>query len=711
MSIRFGLQGRFMLAILAGLLVVAGLAATLWQRQTRVFVEVAQVSSETVHELTFDALESRGRQLASDLAAQLVNPLYFMDLEQIAERTDAAGRQPGVSSVLVFDKDMRVVHDGTTLIVRYGERIRDNRDRPGSEVEVQWGDGVMEVRAAIVLADNAIGGLRLTFDLAGVQIQQRTAQQRLADRQSAATSTYRIWLAGLLGTLGLLGIVVSWLVSRGLVAPIRMLADAARDIEAGRYRQIQLASPRNDEMGELIRSFARMADGVEKHEREVRRIAYTDSLTGLPNRLALREILDVKLQGQGAGGFALVLMFIDLDDFKRVNDTMGHEAGDRVLIQLADRIREHAGKAAGVEVQVARFGGDEFVAVMVCEEPRLRAARVADAIIDALLAPVRLRGREQFLGASIGITVFPDDARSASQLIKNGDIAMYQAKLAGKNCYRFYSRALDDAMADRVQLEHDLRGALEREELKLYYQPVVSTNEQTLRGVEALLRWEHPARGLLMPAEFIEVAEQGGLIAMIGAYVLTRACCDIAALSDLHAAPGLFVSVNVSARQMRSGDLVDHVSSALAASGLASTRLRLELTETAVLSDEALAIAQFTRLRATGVRVWLDDFGTGFSGLSHLRRVPVDGVKIDRSFVADLLDDPDDVALTSAIIALAHSLGIGVVAEGVEDLEQLRVLSEHGCEMVQGFLIAKAMPVSMLRDWIAHRALVARISP
>jgi len=700
MSVRLGLQGRFMVVILAGLLVVAGLAATLWQRQTRAFAEMAQVSSETVHELTFDALERRGRQLASDLAAQLVNPMYFLDMEQIAERTGAALRQPDVASVLVFDDQFRIVHDGTPTGARYGERLRDNREHPGGDVVVQWGDGVMEVRSAILLADDVIGGLRITFDLAGVQVQQSAAQQRLAERQAVATATYRIWLAGLLALLGVLAFFVSWLVSRRLVLPIRMLADAARDIEAGRYQQIQLASPRNDEMGELIRSFARMVDGVEKHEREVRRIAYTDSLTGLPNRLALREILDAHLLGQRGAGRGLVLMFIDLDDFKRVNDTMGHEAGDRVLIQIAERIREHAGKAAGVDVQVARFGGDEFVAVMQCDEPRLRAARVADAIIDALLAPIRLRGREQFLGASIGITIFPDDARSASQLIKNGDIAMYQAKLAGKNCYRFYNRALDDAMADRVQLEHDLRSALEREELRLYYQPVVASSDHTLRGVEALLRWEHPARGLLMPAEFIDVAEQGGLIAMIGAYVLHRACADMAELS-----PDLFVSVNVSARQMRSGDLVNQVTSALTSSGLTSTRLRLELTETAVLSDEALAVAQFTRLRATGVRVWLDDFGTGFSGLSHLRRIPVDGVKIDRSFVADLLDDPDDVALTSAVIALAHSLGIGVVAEGVEDIEQLRILSEHGCEMVQGFLIAKAMPLSMLRDWIRHRVV------
>lgn len=709
-SIRLGLQARFMLAMLATLLVVMALAWALWQRQSQTFRELTQLSAESVHELTFDELARRGGAMATQLADRLINPIYYLDLDRIGELAAAARTQPDVAYVLVYDTRGRIIHDGTRNIVSYGEPVVGlpaPDPTADSATLIQWGSGVMDATHAVVLGDERIGGVRIGFSLKASQAQQARAQAQLAQRQQQATDTYRLWLAGLLGLLLIVASALSLLVSRGMVGPIRMLAEAARHVEAGRYRQIALESGRRDEMGALIRAFSRMSDSVERHERDVRRMAYTDALTGLPNRLALRELLDLKLIHQHADGQGLALLFIDLDDFKRVNDTLGHEAGDRVLVRVAERIRDSARLIAGGHVQVARFGGDEFVAVVESEEPRLRAARVADAVIEALLEPVHVAGRDLFLGSSIGITVFPDDASSTSQLIKNGDIAMYQAKLSGKACYRFYSRVMDDAMADRVQLEHDLRGALERHELRLYYQPVVSTHDGSLHGMEALLRWEHPQRGLIMPAAFVEVAEQCGLITPIGAYALEQACRDTMAIAAAcPSAANLFVSVNVSARQLRSGDLVEVVSHAIALTGLPASRLRVELTETALLGDEVLAGALLSRLRAIGVRVWLDDFGTGFSGLSHLRRVPVDGVKIDRSFVADLLDDPDDLALTTAIIALAHSLGIGVVAEGVEDVEQLRVLARHGCDLAQGFLVARPMPVSVLIDWVQRRPVL-----
>lgn len=710
MPIRLGLQARFMLAMLATLLVVVALALALWQRQSQTFRELTQLSAESVHELTFDELARRGSAMATQLADRLINPIYYLDLDRIGELAAAARTQPDVAYVLVYDPQGRIIHDGTRNIVSYGEPVVGllaPDPKADSAALIQWGSGVMDATHAVVLGDERIGGVRIGFSLKALQAQQARAQAQLAQRQEQATYTYRLWLAGLLGLLLILASGLSLLVSRGMVGPIRMLAEAARHVEAGRYRQIALESGRRDEMGALIRAFSRMSDSVERHERDVRRMAYTDALTGLPNRLALRELLDLKLIHQHADGQGLALLFIDLDDFKRVNDTLGHEAGDRVLVRVAERIRDSARLIAGGNVQVARFGGDEFVAVVESEEPRLRAARVADAVIEALLEPVHVGGRDLFLGSSIGITVFPDDAGSTSQLIKNGDIAMYQAKLSGKACYRFYSRVMDDAMADRVQLEHDLRGALERHELRLYYQPVVSTHDGSLHGMEALLRWEHPQRGLIMPAAFVEVAEQCGLITPIGAYALEQACRDTMAIAAAcPSAANLFVSVNVSARQLRSGDLVEVVSHAIARTGLPASRLRVELTETALLGDEVLAGALLSRLRGIGVRVWLDDFGTGFSGLSHLRRVPVDGVKIDRSFVADLLDDPDDLALTTAIIALAHSLGIGVVAEGVEDVEQLRVLARHGCDLAQGFLVARPMPASVLIDWVQRRPVL-----
>jgi EAL domain-containing protein (putative c-di-GMP-specific phosphodiesterase class I) len=271
-------------------------------------------------------------------------------------------------------------------------------------------------------------------------------------------------------------------------------------------------------------------------------------------------------------------------------------------------------------------------------------------------------------------------------LLKNGDIAMYQAKVAGKSCYRFYSRAMDQAVERRVRMEQDLRGAWERGELSLAYQPILRLEDRRLVGAEALLRWQHPQQGLIAPSVFIDVAEQTGLIETIGPQVLSAACRDAVRWhEEFERGSGLFVSVNVSPRQLRTGTLPDQVASILRATGLSASQLHLELTETAVIGDELQASALLSRLRSTGVKVWLDDFGTGFSGLSHLRRVPVDGVKIDRSFVADVLHDPDDLALTTAIIAMAHSLGITVVAEGVEQEGQYTVLRERGCDLAQGF--------------------------
>lgn len=703
MSLRLGLQGRYLLLVALAIVVVLASALLLWQRQSQTFARLAEASREAVHELTFDALQASGEQLAIDLAAQLANPLYNLDLDRIGEFTATAMRRSGVLSIEVFDAQGHLLHDGSNSLDRFGEAVRLSAPDLGPDIgpRVQWGDGVMEVSHPVLLGDEAIGGVRIRYSLATVQAQQRKAEDVLGQRQQRATQTYRIWLMGLLFVLIAFAAVVSFMVSRMLVQPIRLLAEAARDVEAGRYRHLQLSSQRNDEIGDLIRSFALMIEGVERHEREVRRIAYTDNLTGLPNRLALRELLELKLGQQRDSGNGVAVLFIDLDDFKQVNDTLGHEAGDRVLIEMAGRIRESAGRAAEVDVPVARFGGDEFVAVIEGVDARLRAARVADAVIDALLAPVRLRGREQFLGASIGITVAPEDARSASQLIKNCDIAMYQAKLAGKNCYRFYSRAQDEKVTERVLIENDLRQALHNDRFELHYQPVVALSDGAMVGVEALLRWRHPERGLLLPGAFIEVAEHSGLIGAIGAWVLRRACADIAALNARRGGkPPLFVSVNVSARQLRSGELPEQVAYALAQSRLDARLLRLELTENAVLEDEAQAAMLLARVRETGVRVWLDDFGTGFSGLSHLRRVPVDGVKIDRSFVADLDHDADDVALTSAIIALAHSLGISVVAEGVEQASQRAKLAELGCDYIQGWLLAAAMDVPALTTLI-----------
>ena len=356
----------------------------------------------------------------------------------------------------------------------------------------------------------------------------------------------------------------------------------------------------------------------------------------------------------------------------------------------------------GDDALLARFGGDEFVILIQDGDVRGSATRLAEKLVAELGRPIVVQDRQVFLGTSIGITLFPEDASGATALMKNGDIAMYQAKVAGKNCYRFYSRAMDQAVERRVRMEQELRGAWERGELSLMYQPVFRMADSRIVGAEALLRWQHPELGMVAPSVFIDVAEQSGLIEIIGPRVLRAACAAAARWGgNREAMDPLFVSVNVSPRQLRSGDLPDVVAECLRDTGLPASRLHLELTETAVISDEAHASALLATLHRTGVKVWLDDFGTGFSGLSHLRRVPVDGVKIDRSFIADMLRDPDDLALTTAIIAMAHSLGITVVAEGVEKEGQFNLLRERGCDLAQGYWLGYPVTAAEFAQLVA----------
>jgi diguanylate cyclase (GGDEF)-like protein len=697
MTLRFGLQARYF--VLMGLTLALTLAAFVfaWEQQSRGFNEVAGISREAMHDTALQGFRKRGEAVAKLLADAMTNPLYYFDLQSVGEIARSALQQPDVSYVLVFDRDGRVIHDGSGDIPTFGQPMRDAFAWEAVSAEAlhtQMSEEVVDVALPIRIGDERLGGVRVGLSLSGLKQAEQAAQAALLQRAESASRRSLSVLAALFTSLLVVGLMLAIMVSRGLVRPIRRLAQAAHDVESGNYHKGAIDSERRDEVGDLEQAFSRMSESVGKHDRDIRRLAYGDSLTGLPNRLAFREALDQRVVTAQASGSRLALLFVDLDDFKRVNDTLGHDAGDDVLSQFAGRIRQCVQLATGAEPEVARFGGDEFVALIAAEDVRDDAARLAEAILAELQRPLQLHGRQVFLGASVGITVFPEDAASAAMLLKNGDIAMYQAKVAGKNCYRFYSRAMDQAVERRVRLEHDLRGAWERGELSVSYQPIFQLANGRLAGAEALLRWQHPTHGMIPPSVFIDVAEQTGLIESMGKHVLQRACSEATTWQRDSEAP--FVSVNVSARQLRVGDLVATVAHALQASGLPAERLHLEITETAVMGDEIQTSALLARLRAMGVKIWLDDFGTGFSGLSHLRRVPVDGVKIDRSFVADVLRDPDDLALTSAIIAMAHSLGITVVAEGVENEGQFSVLRERGCDHAQGYWLGRPMAATEL---------------
>jgi diguanylate cyclase (GGDEF)-like protein len=682
-----------LLMLAAVLLLVTGLFAALWLHERRSNHDARVLSAQAVQQVAREGLLIRGEALSSQLADAATNPLYYLDLAKLGELARSALRQPDVVYVVIHDAQGRVVHDGSGDIPAFGQPMDDAMAYEALNaqgVHGQWSEKLLDVASPIRIGGERIGGVRVGLSRGNADRREREVLVPLTERLEAAHREHMVWIATLLAALVAIGAAAFALLQRRVLLPISELAEAASRIEQGRYDDVRLESHREDEVGELVRAFSRMSDSVDRHDRDIRRMAYTDPLTGLSNRLAFREMLDERLRTLQASSGELALLFVDLDDFKRVNDTLGHEAGDEVLGQLSMRIRLAVERMGGVGAQIARFGGDEFIVLFMADDIRSSSGQLAEALIEEVQRPMVLRGRQVFLGASVGITLFPFDADSASSLLKNADVAMYQAKVAGKGCYRFYSKAMDQAVERRVQLEQDLRGAWERGELSLQYQPIYRLDDRRLMGAEALCRWQHPLLGTVPPAVFIEVAEQSGLIDLLGRQVLAQACRDAAQWTQPGQEPP-FVSVNISPRQLRTGDLPDVVASALAESGLQPRQLHLELTETAVLGDEVQASALLSRIRATGVRVWLDDFGTGFSGLSHLRRVPVDGVKIDRSFVSDVLRDPDDLALTSAIIAMAHSLGITVVAEGIELEGQYEVLRERGCDQGQGFWLGRPL--------------------
>jgi diguanylate cyclase (GGDEF)-like protein len=696
---RIGLRGKFILSLLLTTLLWVAVLLAGWRSASNAMDDVQQQSEATSREQGRMALAERGTELANFLADTLTNPVYYTDLLTVREVARSALDQPDIEYVLVYDVEGRVIHDGSADIPRFGQVMDDamaSATINAIEPLVQWTTERLDASAPIRIGDLRLGGVRIGLSLGRTEgalaVESAGARERF---RRAFSGPAHLLAIGFLA-LSLWFIVAGWLVARGLVRPIRELAVRAREIERGRFEHHH-GSRRRDELGELIRAFGRMSEAVRRHHHDIRKLAYHDSLTGLPNRLMFRELLDEAIAEYRGSGLGLALLFVDLDDFKRINDTLGHDAGDEVLIEFAGRLkRALTSPEAPSQPVFARLGGDEFVAVVSGLDARRKGEYAASELLNQLKQPFLIGGKSLLVGASIGITVFPNDAHTSKLLLKHGDLAMYQAKQRGKNCYLFFAGHLTEAAEERLGLEHDLREAMEQGQLDVAYQPIHELGSGRLVGAEALLRWRHPLRGAVPPSIFVPVAEACGLIDSLGEWVLDRACRD--AVIWQRTAPGLSVAVNLSGRQLQRADLGDRVRATLERHQLAPQLLHLELTESSLLHDEQLAFAALGQLRATGVRVWLDDFGTGFSGLSHLRRARVDGVKIDRSFITDILTDPEDLALASAIIAMAHSLSMQVIAEGVETEAQFALLRARGCDLAQGFWISAAVsPDELLR--------------
>jgi diguanylate cyclase (GGDEF)-like protein len=429
--------------------------------------------------------------------------------------------------------------------------------------------------------------------------------------------------------------------------------------------------------------------GQRRQQEQIAFLARHDSLTKLPNRVLFSEALHQACDNCETS--SLALLCLDLDHFKVVNDTLGHATGDGVLVAVGERLR---GCIREFDL-AARLGGDEFAAILMTDDVQ-EAGRIASRIIERVSRPYHFDGQLVQLGMSIGITMAPADAKNPAALMKNADLALYRAKTDGRGVWRLYDPEMDERLQGRRALQSALRLALQRQEMRLDFQPIIDFADRRIIGAEALLRWQHPERGLLAPAEFISIAEESGLIGQIGEWVLHQAC-DVAASWPEH----VVIAVNLSPLQFRDPGLLEMIEHALAAAGMAPGRLELEITETTVLETSSQTVDALWALHRRGVRVALDDFGTGYSSLSYLRRFPFDKIKIDRSFIRDLGYEKDDSSIILAIIGLAERMNMVVTAEGVETPEQAELLTSYGCAQAQGFLFHRPMPASAIAAVIA----------
>ncbi len=461
-----------------------------------------------------------------------------------------------------------------------------------------------------------------------------------------------------------------------------------------------------DDNGRLTNYIAVTSDisAIKQSQERIQHLAHHDPLTGLPNRLLFNARLEHGLQRADREGVRVAVLFLDLDNFKPINDGLGHPVGDRVLQEVAKRL----GSRVRQGDTVARIAGDEFSIILEGIAETRDASMLAEKLLVVLDTPIAIDGRELHVTASIGISLYPDDGGDVTTLMKNADAAMYRAKEHGRNRYCFYTGELTKAALERLEIENALRKALSRNQLEVYFQPQYSLSTGRLAGAEALLRWQHPELGSVSPSRFVPIAESTGLILPIGEWVLRNACTQARAWQEAGFDIGR-IAVNVAGQQIQHAKIVDAVADALEASGLDPRHLELEITESFIMQQAERAIGTLQTLRGLGVKLAIDDFGTGYSSLSYLKRLPIDRLKLDRSFVSDIPRNPDDIAIARAVIALGKSLELEVVAEGVESAEQQAFLESEGCDLVQGFLYSRPVPAAEM-EAVVRRGKTAIVS-
>ena len=650
--------------------------------------------------LPLEELQKGTRRIAQRDFASRVTVTSRDEFEQLAASFNTMAIQLGrqfnaLATAAEIDRAVLSATDATTIVDTILGRIRDVF--PCSIVSVTLGvpDGAKSLTS--VIQDYETGQRHVArVGLRSPDVQAILAGPEVVEVPSGASAPAYLEPLAELGATSFVVLPLSYQRQLSGIIALGERFDLAPS-EEDRLQMRRLA-----DQAAVALANARMLD-------QVRELAYYDSLTGLPNRLSYKERLAYALEQASRNQRLVAAFFIDLDHFSRINDTLGHEVGDQLLRQVAVRLRsccrereDEVGPAfTTLAPEVARLGGDEFTVIMPGLHDPQDAAKLARRIITSFAQPIRVGTHEIFINASIGIAIYPFDGEDLDTLLMHADTAMYKAKEQGGNSYQTYSKSMTTTALQRLTLENDLRRALDRNEFEVHYQPIVDAYTGTVVGAEALLRWRHPELGLLLPSEFIPIAEENGLIIPMGEWVLQAACLQNRAWQDA-GLPRIRVGVNLSSRQLKRR-LTDSVSRALQLSGLEPRYLSLELTESVLVNHHKEGTEALHALRAMGLHLSVDDFGTGYSSFSYLKHFPLDTLKIDRSFIREIAIHPDDAAITTAIIAMGHALGLRVIAEGVETEAHLSLLQKQGCDEVQGYLVGRPVPADRFEEHLTRK--------
>lgn len=684
--------------LLASVLVAAVLL-TLHYSLTNFTEETIDQGKQQLTEALRTQLEEDAQLLSNTLSAHLELPLYHLDLSAIEKQLSLVRKHRSLEYAYLFSRDERLVHDGSEVIPEFGLAMSSLTPLSAApRLQYAWHGRTLHLLQPVITAGERSGYLALGVDFTqALHALDSRGQAIGAKAQETAQQTFHDLL---LIVLLILAITI-WLLyrfSRYQLAPLSALADKSIAFGEGN-RSIRFALPQRDELGQLGNALEQMRLSLEQSHHQTTQLAYIDNLTQLPNRHWFQQSLERMLETCRQQQQRLGVLFIDLDHFKEVNDTAGHDMGDLLLFEAAARLRSlllemDIASAETDEPLLARLGGDEFVTLYPDLQHSDQLAELAQRIAQVLDEPFLIDGRYFNISSSIGITIYPDDGNSSSEILKHADIAMYAAKQSGRNQYTFFSMQMNQQLQERMEIIQGVRTALDQGHFHLEYQPVIDLSTNRIRAAEALLRWKHPERGLIPPGQFIPVIEDSDLIEPVTQWVAQQAVRDLMTLQALK--PGFAVSINISGAALHQDSTRDFLTDLKQREQVPDYCLSIELTETSMIRHLDDCRQTLNQWKAAGMNIWIDDFGTGYSSLSYLHQLPIDGLKIDRSFTRDLKPGSSN-SLVATILTLAESMQLQVVAEGIETESQRECYRLLGSRYGQGFGLHRPMPYNDLK--------------